>query len=283
MAQMVTHRPPSKDAVPVVFDSPHSGTYYPPDFGYAIDINILRKAEDTYVHELYGAGPDHGAHLIAAEFPRSYIDPNRTLDDIDETLIAEGWPEPIQMSQKARAGSGLIRRTIGNDLVPLYDRKLSLAEVRNRIENYWRPYHAALGDCLEAVYKDRRAYWHINCHSMGSVWGPPYEKAGQPMEHDFILGNRDGQTAGAEFTELVRKTLADMGYTVAVNDGMKGVAVVQTYGRPAENRHSLQIEIHRGLYMDEDTFEKNHLFEKSQRDLTTLVAAICDYAGKQVG
>ena len=65
---------------------------------------LLRQAEDSYVDELYAAGPDLGATLIAARFPRSYIDPNRSLLDIDASLLEAPWPGPAMPSRKTAEG-----------------------------------------------------------------------------------------------------------------------------------------------------------------------------------
>src|SRR5215469_5909013 len=73
--------------LPLVLDSPHSGSLYPEDFGYCCPLPVLRRAEDAYVDELYGAAPEFGATLIAAMFPRSYIDANRAVDDIDPVML----------------------------------------------------------------------------------------------------------------------------------------------------------------------------------------------------
>ena len=82
---------PTDKRVPLVLDSPHSGIEYPDDFRHAVAPKDLRKAEDSFVDHLYGAGPELGAVLIAARFPRSYIDPNRSLLDVDTSLLDESF------------------------------------------------------------------------------------------------------------------------------------------------------------------------------------------------
>jgi N-formylglutamate deformylase len=91
---------------------------------------------------------------------------------------------------------------------------------------------------------------------------------------DFVLGDRDGTTCEPAFTQLVADTLRQMGYAVAVNDPYKGVEIVRKHGRPAEQRHSLQIEIKRTLYMDEQTFAPNAGFLRLEADLARLTATI---------
>ena len=85
---------PAASAVPLVLDSPHSGSEYPGDFRAAVATELLRQSEDSFVDELYASGPALGATLVTANFPRSYIDPNRSLFDIDASLLAEPWPGP---------------------------------------------------------------------------------------------------------------------------------------------------------------------------------------------
>ena len=74
-----------------MLDSPHSGTQYPADFGCIAPTHVIRKAEDAFVDELFAAAPQCGASLLRALFPRTYIDPNRSLDDIDQALLDEAW------------------------------------------------------------------------------------------------------------------------------------------------------------------------------------------------
>ncbi len=91
---------------------------------------------------------------------------------------------------------------------------------------------------------------------------------------DFVLGDRDATTCAPEFTAFVASTLAAMGYEVAVNDPYKGVELVRKHGRPHEQRHSLQVEINRRLYMDESTLERNSGFASLQANLQRLLDAL---------
>lgn len=138
-------------ALPLVFDSPHSGVTYPEDFDYACDFAALEKAEDKYVDELFMAAPEHGAIFLHADFPRSYIDVNRCAMDIDVDLLEDEWTDEINTTPRSHAGIGLIRRLVRPGM-PLYDRQLKVSEIKQRIEKYYIPYHAALERAIEELH-----------------------------------------------------------------------------------------------------------------------------------
>ncbi len=264
-------------ALPLVLDSPHSGTHYPADFDHLPPRSVVRQAEDTYVETLYAAAPLTGATLIEALFPRAYIDPNRHISDMDPAVLDEPWPGPIAPSHKTELGIGLIWR-LAHGGVPMYARPLSLADVERRIALCYEPYHAAVAAALDERHRRFGAVWHLNCHSMPAVGDVMSDDPGRPRA-DFVLGDgdRDATTCEPEFTAFVAATLSGMDYSVAINDPYKGVELVRKHGRPAERRHSLQIEINRGLYMDEATLAKTAGFAALQADLARLVEALVDY------
>jgi N-formylglutamate amidohydrolase len=258
--------------IPLVLDSPHSGTAYPDDFDHLPPRDVVRQAEDTHVEALYAAAPSIGATLIEALFPRAYIDPNRHRSDIDPELLADPWTEPITPSRKSELGIGLVWR-LAHGGVPMYARKLSAAEVRRRITDFYEPYHACVSAALNRRHAAFGAVWHINCHSMPAVGDVMSEDPGRARA-DFVLGDRDGSACAPEFTTFVAKTLTGLGYDVAINDPYKGVELVRMHGRPAERRHSLQIEINRRLYMDESTLARHSGFATLQSNLQRLLQSL---------
>ena len=93
---------------------------------------------------------------------------------------------------------------------------------------------------------------------------------------DFVLGDRDGTSCDPAVTERVRGVLVAEGYRVAVNRPYKGMELVRRYSEPEAGRHSLQVEINRGLYMDEERVRKSEGFERLQRTLGELTAAMTE-------
>jgi len=271
---------PAQAALPLVIDSPHSGTRYPPDFGYSAPFELLRRGEDLYVDRLYEHAPDFGATLLAANFPRAYIDPNRLLSDIDEALLDAPWPGEVVAGPKTKLGIGLIWRLLGD--VPVYSRKLSVAEVRQRIERCYEPYHAALDEAIEGAYRRFGAVWHLNVHSMPD---DSYERLKLPVKPlaDFVLGDLDGRTAGEPLMALIEGVLRGHGYSVARNDPFKGVEIIARNGRPAERRHSLQIEVKRSCYADVERHVPNDGFARVQRALDAMMAALAAHVRRECG
>ena len=269
------HYPRPVEALPVVFDSPHSGSVYPADFRAAAALSQLRMTEDAHVHDLYRAAPLAGATLLEAQFPRCYIDPNRHPLDVDARLLAEPWPGPLQPSRKTEFGMGLVRRLVSAG-VPVYDRLLSVSEVQRRLVRYYQPYHRALAGTLDRFWGLHGVVWHVNCHSMRSSLGQnPRPPAWKP---DFIVSDRHGSTAAEDFRDLLVAFLVSRRHTVLVNRPFEGGEIVRRYGDPAAGRHSVQIEVNRKLYMDETTLRRHDGFAYLQELLTGLIVLVCDYA-----
>lgn len=271
---------PRRGHAPLVLDSPHSGTEYPDDFEFALPLEALRQAEDSYVDELYASGPDVGATLIAARFPRSYIDPNRSVLDIDSSLLAAAWPGPALPSAKTARGIGLIWRVLDSGEA-IYSRKLAIDEVKNRIVRYHQPYQRAVKDALDRAHRHFGGVWHLNLHSMPAVSGHISEEGPGKPRADFVLGDRDGTTCEPEFTALVADALRAMGYNVKINDPYKGVELVRAFSDPKAGRHSLQVEVNRRLYMDERTRQRNGGFGDLQRNLAALLERVSGYAAER--
>lgn len=271
-----------EEPLPLIFDSPHSGQVYPDDFGHACTKEDLESTEDKFVDELFAGAPTHGGALLSACFPRCYIDANRAADDIDPKLLEDGeWPlGEITPTARSDAGIGLIRRLVKPG-TPVYNRFLSAEEIVQRIEKYYRPYHKALEELIEEAHYNFGQVWHINCHSMPSASAQPKRPiglvGGQPQIPDFVLGNRDGATSSLEFTREVKAFLKDLGYVVSLNDPFKGVELIRRHADPSRGRHSLQLEINKALYLNENTNEKNANYNALKADIGKFVAFCADY------
>jgi N-formylglutamate amidohydrolase len=144
---------PARPDVPLILDSPHSGCRFPSDFDAVVSELDLRDGEDCFVDQLYLPAAELGTPLLAAEFPRTYLDPNRHAGDIDLDLIEGGhWPHEYVPSGKAAIGKALIWRTL-DDGRAIYGRRLAVDEVVARIERVHAPYQGRLRELLDDAHR----------------------------------------------------------------------------------------------------------------------------------
>jgi len=267
---------PATQSTPFVWCSPHSGRVYPKAFldSVRLDPLTLRKSEDCYVDELVGSIPNLGAPLLAAEFPRAYLDVNREPYELDPELFSEPLPDfANSLSARVVGGLGTIARIVA-DGEEIYTRPLKLAAALERIELLYKPFHAALADLLDQTHRTFGFAILIDCHSMPSSLMTQTGGA----RPDFVLGDRFGSSCHTRLSAFAKDTLTRMGYETQMNRPYAGGFITEHYGRPARGIHALQVEINRGLYMNELKMEKTLGFNKLQRDLSTLAQRLfCEF------
>lgn len=260
---------PLHRTAPVIFASPHSGRRYPPDFLSKTRVGLLslRRQEDAYVDELFAGGAAHGAALISANIGRACVDLNRDPDELDPEMFEERPPlSPNAASARVQAGLGAIPR-VNSDGHPIYYGKLSLADAERRIAQVHRPYHALLSSLIAETKAKFGCAVLVDCHSMPS-------SARGAHAPDIVLGDRFGAACHPSLTALAEAALRRLGYRVARNAPFAGGHTTQTYGRPLNQVHALQIEISRALYMDEWSLDRSNGFARVRADMTRLAEAL---------
>lgn len=260
---------PSRYSCGILFNSPHSGCDYAREFlaRTRLSLENLRYNEDYAVNELFSNVVSEGMSLLEAVFPRSFIDLNREPFELDTHLIEE----PLPLFANARtprvlAGLGTVPRVILGGRA-IYDGKLSLEEALIRIESYYRPYHRQLKAILTAMRHEWGEALLIDCHSMPSA----------ASSFDIILGDCHGVSAGGDIMRLIEDILTEQGYRVGRNNPYAGGFITEHYGQPRAGIHAVQIELSRGLYMNEETLAKKPHFAQLQADLTWLACELRDY------
>ena len=259
---------PVVQTAPFIWCSPHSGQIYPQAFLDIVRLTpaALRKSEDCFVDELIACVPALGAPVLAAQFPRAYLDVNREPYELDPELFLEPLPDYANTaSARVIGGLGTIARIVA-DGEEIYTRPLRLAEAFERIELLYKPFHAALADLIDHTHRKFGYAILIDCHSMPSALMTQNGGA----RPDFVLGDRFGSACHPTLSAYTRDTLTRLGYETHMNRPYAGGFITEHYGRPLRNIHALQIEINRGLYLDELRFEKSGGFERLQRDIGTL-------------
>ncbi len=179
---------PARQGVPFVFASPHSGRSYPASLleRTRLDATMLRRSEDAFVDELFAGAVGLGAPLLAAQFPRAFLDVNRASAELDAAMFDAPLGVPVDApTPRVVAGLGVIPRIV-RDGAEIYRGKLKSGEANARLTQLYRPYHQALTDLLEETRARFGVAVLIDCHSMPSALSVP----------DIVLGDRYGASAG---------------------------------------------------------------------------------------
>ena len=246
---------PVTQSVPFVFGSPHSGTCYPRSFLEAAQLSPLdlRRSEDTHVDRLIARAVGKGAPIIAARFPRCYCDVNREPYELDPRMFREALPAFANTSSlRVAGGLGTIPRLVG-DRQPIYKDRIALSDALQRIETLYKPYHSALRRALAQTHVRFGLSVLVDCHSMPSL----IRTTNGTISTDFVIGDRFGTSCNPVISQAIIDSLSDFGFSVARNKPYAGGFITEHYGRPSKGIHAVQIEINRGLYMNERTLVPN--------------------------
>lgn len=263
---------PERRTTSVVFASPHSGRGYSSSFlrRSVLCEQSIRSSEDAFVDKLFEVAPQFGAPLITAGAPRAYVDLNRSMEELDPALI-EGVPKGGH-NPRVSSGLGVVPRVVANGQA-IYRGKLTLVEAQQRLERYWKPYHAALRAEMDQAHEMYGEAILIDCHSM------PHEAMDSVVRTGIkrpqvVLGDRFGAAASERIVDQIEAAFVHAGFAVTRNTPFAGAFITQNYGRPANSRHAIQVEIDRALYMDEKTIRPNAEFAGFKRRLEAVIADI---------
>jgi N-formylglutamate amidohydrolase len=268
-------REPATQTIPFVFNSPHSGSFYPPEFLAESDLDSLaiRRSADHYVDELFADAPKLGAPLLLAHFPRAYLDVNREPYELDPRMFDGPLPPFVNIgSMRVAGGLGTIPRIVAENM-EIYRRRLPVNEAMSRIETIYKPYHACLRKLIARTHARFGLALLIDCHSMpGNI-----RLSGSDVRPDFIIGDRYGTSASAELSRAALQFLDGMGFSAVRNKPYAGGFITEHYGRPVRGLHALQIEINRALYVDEMTLARRPEFPMVAAALSTFMRQMADF------
>jgi len=258
---------PETIRAPILFNSPHSGSIYPPGFlaTSRLDVEVLRRSEDGYVDKLVAGMVSRGYPLMRAHFPRCFVDVNREPYELDPRMFEGRLPSFANTrSMRVAGGLGTVARVVG-DAQEIYERRLPVDEALRRIESLYKPYHRALRQLFGKLHREYGAAILVDCHSMPSTGGQ--DDRARPQ---FVIGDRYGTSCIGVLSETVEEALRSFGYTVSRNKPYAGGFITEHYGNPTAGLHTIQIEVNRALYMDEKRHQLTAGFARLSADLETL-------------
>jgi N-formylglutamate amidohydrolase len=265
---------PDQLTASAVFNSPHSGRDYPAELIRRSPLTPLglRASEDVLVDALFAAAPEHGATLLAATAPRAWLDLNRAPTELDPALIRGVHPQGL--NQRIAAGLGVIPRVVSEG-AQIYRGKIDLEEAEARIHAVHEPYHAMLDSLLMRARDAFGTAVLFDCHSMPSeaLRAAPRVQGRCP---EIVLGDRFGAAASRALVAMTQGAFERAGFVVARNAPFAGGYITQRYGRPSRGVHAIQIEIDRGLYLDQVELEPLPVFDQVRERLSQVIGELVE-------
>ena len=265
-------------AVPLLVDVSRSGREYPKGYRSPLPFTTVHDNVSMYVEDLWSGAPDVGATLLYCTFPNTWIDVNRSELDMDPAIVDGQWPVELAPTARTLEGLGLIK-TKARYGEPFQERKLTVAEIQERLDKYYRPYLAELKRIADDLYSRFGRLTQISCHCMSAVGAPTHPDAGKPRA-DFCVSDIKGMTASKTALTLVVDSLKSYGYSVSVNDPYIGNELIKRIGNPTKGIDSIQVEINKKLFMDTKTFRPTDGLQKVKADLDKVLRVLAESGGR---
>ena len=261
---------------PVVISVPHAGREYPPELVTAlrVPLSAVMTLEDRRI-DAVAIAARRDETMIVQTRARAWIDLNRSEMErdprVDEGADPTAQPKP---SAKLRSGLGLVPRR-ASAASDLWRRRFTDADIVRRIEQDYRPYHAAVGDALAAAHARFGIAVLLDVHSM-----PPLSASGtggNPPPR-VVIGDRFGRSTAPRFVARLQAEAEDARLPVAINAPYAGGHILERHGRPSTGIHALQLEFDRSLYLDRQFDGLGTGFDRVVHLLKAMLAALGDEA-----
>ena len=263
---------PEVQTTSMVFNSPHSGRSYSESFlkNSFLKKPEIRASEDAYIDDLFSSVTEFGAPLLTAVAPRAFVDLNRQADELDSAII-QGVNKNI-LNSRVLSGLGVIPRIVskGNNI---QSGKMTIEQANLRLDKSYFPYHYKLKKLLDQTKLEFGKVILIDCHSM-PMRSTHSLRSSDGKSPNIVLGNRFGSSCSSDIMEQIKSSFEDAGFRVSQNIPFSGAYILKNYGRPSINEHAVQIEIDRGLYLNEKLVEKSDKYYDLKYKLKTVIRDI---------
>ena len=262
---------------PLLLSIPHCGTVFPEEFLKNInhDISVLRKNEDIHVKDLLlPAITEGGVTALCLNISRSFIDVNRAKVELDPNMFYDYPKEDLGLNQqRSRYGLGIIHKVTAESQ-PIYNGLLSYKEAEERIKNVYDLYHKKMNDLIAKITKKFGFCLVLDCHSMPSKICSIISES---PRIDICLGNLFEQSCPNKISFFVENELVRREYYVSKNRPYSGAFITFNYCEPRKKSYTLQLEVNRVIYANEETFDKNEDFQKVSHDLSKVIVNLGNF------
>ncbi len=244
---------------PIVLSSPHAGNIFPAEFleNSALTEHELRISEDCFVTDLVKEASNAGMPLLSLNLPRTFIDVNRDKIELDESMFYNAPKTTDINSRRCRVGLGVLHRVVYQNK-NIYDGLLNYNEAQERIKNVYEPYHKRLKQLVDRCVRKFGFCFLIDCHSMPSMICNIMNES-KPL--DFCICNLFDESCPHEVSQNLYQSLEAKGFRTEFNRPYAGAFITFNYCQPRKNIYTLQIEINRETYMDEQSYQKTSNFQ----------------------
>ena len=254
---------------PIVLSSPHAGSQFPEEFlkNSCLNEHELKISEDCFVTELVKGASDAGIPLISLNIPRTFVDVNRDKIEIDETMFFNGPKANDVNSRRCRVGLGVLHRVVYHNK-NIYDGLISFDEAQERIKNVYEPYHKRLKQLVDKCVRKFGFCLLIDCHSMPSMI---CNIMNESKMLDFCICNLFDESCPTEYSQHLYNSLSNQDFRVEFNKPYAGAFITFNYCQPRKKIYTLQLEVNRACYMDEQSYQKNKHFQSIAEHISTSI------------
>ncbi|MDI2090353.1 N-formylglutamate amidohydrolase [Commensalibacter oyaizuii] len=273
-APFILHQPNISNSYPILVSSPHSGAHYTQDLLSLcrLPLSELRKSEDCYVHQLFNQTTKAGGSLLRTDLPRIFCDLNREAWELDPDMYKDPLPSWCNsQTAQVKRGLGTIHK-IGSNRKAIYKYYLSFKKIQQRIQTYWFPYHQKIQDFIYYSTQSHQGCIILDVHSM------PSPNKYTPYYADIVLGDGFSQTCSPLLINNSQQFFENQGLKTLKNMPYAGGYITRHYGNPRKNIHTMQIEINKSLYMNEETLETHSGFSP----LITIINRYLQWLSTQI-
>ena len=234
--------------IPLFVTIPHSGEKVPDLTPWLKNLSetVLMSDVDRYVDYLYE--PALQALAIPSEktqWHRYAVDLNRIPSDVDADAVLGS----VNPSGKHSDGYHWVKTKSELQLMP---KPIALDVHQKLTELIFEPFHKNVRNHYSFFQKKHKNIFHIDAHSMPSLGTRMHKDPGQ-LRADIVISDCHGKSCDLKFRDLVIAAYVTAGFEVGYNWPYAGGRVTETYGKPNQGQHAIQVELNRNLYMDEVT------------------------------
>lgn len=261
---------------PMVLSVPHKGSVFPEEFlaHTKYSPEELRCNEDSFVDELVVPASNAGIPMVAMNISRVFVDVNRDKIELDPTMFYNHPQADTNAGgRRCRVGLGVIHRITAKNH-NIYDGLLNYDEVQERFKNVYDVYHKKLQQLIDKVIKKFGFCMVLDCHSMPSEICSLMQDTNKI---DFCLGTLFEQSCPPDMHAIFKDSLSKSGYNVADNCPYSGAFITFNYCQPRKGIYTMQMEINRGLYMNERVYKKNDAFSKLSEDISQAILGLGNF------